>query len=70
MLYKKTHRQYLREFRKGREFKFNDGNEEVYKIFDEPIIDEYNELIWVDCMNLISLYSGQLLHKNYIIWLN
>ena len=70
MLYKKIHRQYLREFKKGRKFKFNDGSEEVYEIFDEPLVDEDDELIWVDGMSLISLYSGRLLHKDYITWLN
>lgn len=68
MLYKKTHRQFIRQFWKGRKFRFNDGDIEVYEIIDEPFIDR--DFVWVDGMNLISLYSGRLLHKDYITWLS
>lgn len=68
MLYKKVHRQFIRQFWKGRKFKFNDGDIEVYEIIDEPVIDR--DFVWVDGMNLISLYSGRLLHKDYITWLS
>ena len=39
MLYKKIHRQFLRQFREGRKFKIRDeltGNEDVCKITREP----------------------------------
>ena len=38
MLYKKIHRQYLREWRLGRKFKLDNG--EVYEVTKEPFIDE------------------------------
>ena len=37
VLYKKVHRQYLREFKKGRKFKYDN---KVHEIIKEPYIDE------------------------------
>ena len=65
MLYKKIHRQYLREFRKGRRFKWFGSTEVVTK---NPDID--GNYIWVGDLFLIHLPSGRIRHKNDIItWL-
>ena len=69
MLYKKIHRQYIREFKKGRKFKHCD--EIVTKLY---IV---NGCIWVKrsdgCdINLIPLHSpfkGIIGHKDLINWL-
>ena len=69
MLYKKIHRQYLRQFRIGRKFKFSD--ETVAKLY---IV---SGCIWVNrsdgCdINLIPLHSpfkGIIGHKDLIDWL-
>ena len=80
MLYKKIHRQYLREWRKGREFRFDDSGEECEIIRRGPYIrDNY---IWADYgdvdyddsddLDLIHLTGpdlGQIWDKNDMIWL-
>ena len=66
MLYKKIHRQHLREFKRGRKFKIN-GN--VYKIIEEPNIKE--NCICVDIFNLMFMtgpYKG-IFRGNHIEWL-
>ena len=69
MLYKKIHRQHLREWKVGRRFKFEG---EVFEIINEPVRDNYDEYIWGDGgdWHLISLKSGRLYHKDGITWLN
>lgn len=64
MLYKKFHRQYLRMWRIGREFKFEG---EVYEVARGPYIEGF--YIWADGWRLISLISGNIWHTNDMIWL-
>ena len=71
MLYKKTHRQYLREWRVGRKFKVNG---KVYEITKEEPFIEYGS-IFVDGWCLIPIggeYSGKVWYKfDYDLeWLN
>ena len=81
MLYKKIHRQYLRQFKKGRTFKI-DG--EVYKVYEEPFIDYPSPIICVKCESmwcyncrrcLIMMadndisYIGKRIGKDKITWL-
>ena len=75
MLYKKVHRQYLREFRVGRKLKFR-GIDIVYEITKEPFIMRVGYQILVErsgChMMLISLLSGMIYQykdKNELLWL-
>ena len=66
MLYKKIHRQYVKEFRKGRKFKI-DG--EVYEVTREPYIE--GEYITIGCCwRLIPFWSGGLWYKYEITWLD
>lgn len=74
MLYKKIHRQYLREFRIGRGYRYE--NESVYRnrITRKPYINEDYIQIDVDneyfgdrCIALIALYSGKMWYKFKII---
>ena len=65
MLYKKIHRQYVKEFREGRQFRFK--NEEIFTIITKPGIDR--DFIWIDSWVLIDITTGQIKHKNNIIWL-
>ena len=80
MLYKKVHRQFLREFKKGREFRVGD---DVYKVTREPCIDpEYiysvvSDNAWpliplVDAPKSIYYYpdKGERIDEDYIEWLN
>ena len=73
MLYKKIHRQHVKQFRKGRKFRFY-GFHEV-KIIKEPYIDgDYIKINVAydryDNPAIISFYSGKLWHKNDdITWL-
>ena len=74
MLYKKIHRQYLREWRIGRKFDIINGN--VYEVTKEPYIGEYyiNVLIGNKNQRLYLIfktgkYSGQLL-QNKITWID
>lgn len=72
MLYKKVHRQHVREWRCWRRFKYND-RDEVYRIpsIAKPhIVEKFN--IMVDEWALISMYGpslGKIWHKE-IIWLD
>ena len=71
MLYKKIHRQHLREFKRGRIFKIdNDTKCEVEK----PYIDEECNAIYVRgtmswrLIPMYGKYSGKLWLKNRITW--
>ena len=67
MLYKKVHRQYLRQFRIGREFKYEFcGFPEVCKVTGKPYIG--GNYIQIDYKWLIALYSGRFWYN--ITWLN
>lgn len=82
MLYKKVHRQYVREFRLCRRFKLDD---EIYKIIKEPFIDYPRicvrcESLWccsckkslimmVDSDDFISSL-GERIYKSRITWLD
>lgn len=81
MLYKKIHRQYLREFKKGREFRVGD---DVYKVNGKPYIkggyiysvvsgDNAWPLIpLVDAPKSIYYYpdKGERIDEDYIEWLD
>lgn len=61
MLYKKIHRQFLREFRKGRRFEYRLSNScigfyKVYEIESSPHIDIGNDRIRV-CSSSNSVYN-------------
>ena len=61
MLYKKVHRQHLREFKVGRKFKYDDGGgSKVFEITSKPHIE--GDYIWVDSWIFIDITSGQLLY--------
>ena len=66
MLYKKFHRQYIRQFRVGRKFKWSPSNK-CDVIIREPIIRRAT--IWVDGMDLIDFCSGKLRYKGLFLWL-
>ena len=73
MLYKKVHRQHLREFKVGRKIKFC-GIDIVYKITKEPFIMRtgYHQILVErnGChMMLISLLSG-VIYQYEIMWLD
>ena len=70
MLYKKIHRQYLREFKRGRKFKIRNINckGKVYEVTKEPIIGRV--AIWIDGMDLISFYSGKIRYKDEFKWID
>lgn len=72
MLYKKVHRQYLREFRLGRKLRFC-GIDIVYEITKEPSIMRIGYQVLVErssChMMLISLFSG-VIYQYEITWLD
>ena len=85
MLYKKIHRQYLRQFQEGRELKYECcGCNKVYKITKKLYIDDEN-YITIDCVekddegnesertftfSLISIASCQFLYKDKITFLD
>lgn len=80
MLYKKVHRQFIRQFRRGRKFKIDD-EEEIRKILKEPYIERVNIgvglLIFIvtDCGG-VEPYWNPILDKtgrvydNRVIWLD
>ena len=77
MLYKKIHRQFLRQFRKGRKFKIIHeltGNEEVQKIIRLYI--EYDFIFAEDSVSkwylipITGRSSGQFLGRSNITWLD
>lgn len=68
MLYKKIHRQFLREFKKDREFRIKFTNKQDI-IIEKPHI--FGRYIWIagyvyDC-KLVSLANGQFLWKD-VVW--
>ena len=75
MLYKKVHRQYLRQFKKGRKFKFY---KEVYEAISKPFIDYPKICIWCDWCRLYLImmvdndvsHSGEIIGKDKITWLD
>lgn len=77
MLYKKIHRQYLREFREGRKYRYEDVERVVAK---KPYIDgKYIQIIYVKdgcrfcsvqiLISIENLFLGELLSKSDITWL-
>lgn len=84
MLYKKIHRQYVREFWVGRRFKCK-GFGDIYRITSKPYIESGGRWICVKVMlvdkdrydhwSMISItdwfrsHKGELCNKNEIIWL-
>ena len=83
MLYKKIHRQYLRQFRVGREFKYkfkSDNYSVVCKVTKKLYIDDKN-FVNVSCIGdcceftfcLISINSfstGRFLYKDEFRWID
>lgn len=78
MLYKKIHRQFLREFRVGRKFKYN---KVVYEVTEKPHIDpEYiysvvsdNKWPLIPLVDAPIYYypdKGERTDEDYIEWLN
>lgn len=82
MLYKKIHRQHVREWRLGRKFKFSHGSSAIYRVSREPYIEGIS--IWVEdirddsdepipiafCLfDIADEESGQLLQAHKITWL-
>lgn len=69
MLYKKVHRQFLRQFWKGRKFRI--FGDEVYEVTSKPYIEkDYNgNYINIYRWYLISLDSGKMILHNIITWL-
>ena len=71
MLYKKVHRQFLREFKRGRIFRIDNGT--VCEV-EKPYIDEECSAIYIKATMswcLIPMYgkcSGKLWLKNRITW--
>ena len=66
MLYKKIHRQYVREFRMGRRFRYKGCR---FEITGKPYIDF--TFIWIaGCWELINTVSGRLWNKDRITWLD
>ena len=80
MLYKKVHRQFIRQFRRGRKFKIDD-EEEIRKILKEPYIEKVNIgvglliFIVIDCgdvepsWNIILDKTGRV-YDNRVTWLD
>ena len=78
MLYKKYHRQYVREFRVGRRFRYGSGN--IFEITSKPQIDRYYIYIGIDkrlyncnilrLTPLTLLGKGRLWGKKEITWLD
>ena len=66
MLYKKIHRQHLRQWRIGRRFKI-DGY--VDEVTGKPYIKR-SCYIWVGDWKVINTVSGQLWHEDEITWLD
>ena len=71
MLYKKIHRQYVKEFRVGRKYKLYGDDDVVCEIAGKPYIDIEGSCINTDCWFLISLSSGRLFfNKDDFEWLD
>ena len=67
MLYKKVHRQYIRQFRVGREYK-HDSSNVVCEVIKEPTIGRV--AIWLEGYDLIRISSGKIRYKDVFIWLD
>lgn len=67
MLYKKIHRQYLREWKVGRKFKFDDENK-VREVTEKPYIRLFS--IGTDFLILISFGSGRIMCDGNIEWID
>lgn len=65
MLYKKVHRQYVRQFRIGRKYKFSSY---VYEVIEKPYINIRKGYIAAECRVLIIISSGKM-YWHDIIWL-
>lgn len=85
MLYKKTHRQYVRKYWIGRRFKYKSGDDiGVFKVTGKPYIGRHNIIVnVVDCScmeevkwNLIRLvgllkgYTAEGTSTDRINWIN
>ena len=81
MLYKKIHRQHLREFKVGRVFRYGnmfDSLQGIFEVAGESYISVGEEYIRVNChpggcaLNLIDMHShkGRIRHKDHITWLD
>ena len=67
MLYKKIHRQHVKEWRLGREFKYYN----IHRVTKKPHIE--GSYIWMDGWHLISIrgiHLGQIHYKEKITWLD
>ena len=78
MLYKKIHRQYLREFREGRKYRYENVERVVVK---KPYIDgKYIQIIFVIdghhlcriqvLISIENLFLGQIWNESDITWLD
>lgn len=65
MLYKKVHRQYVREWRLGRKYKFSGV---VLEVIREPYINIEKGYIAAEYRVLIRISSGKM-YRHEIIWL-
>ena len=69
MLYKKTHRQYLRQWRLGRKFKLH-GSYIIHKVIEKPYIRSFEFDICSDGWILIVLTTGRIMFGGNIKWLD
>lgn len=60
MLYKKIHRQFLREFREGRRFKCENFGD-IYRIISKPYIDSRG---WWTCVKIMFVDKDQHNHQH------
>ena len=67
MLYKKIHRQFVREFRIGRKYGFSGSNIQ-HRVNYKPSVGR--DFIWINELILIYFSSGRIQYKDKIIWLN
>ena len=65
MLYKKIHRQYVKEFRVGRKFRF-DGK--VYKVTTRPVTTDSTIFIFCNNVCLFSLFSTACRNLGGQLW--
>ena len=71
MLYKKVHRQHLRQFWEGRTGKTDDGI--IFEVLRKPYIcnDGFIRMYCDDCLReLIILSNGRMWYKNGITWID
>lgn len=66
MLYKKIHRQYIREFRTGRKYKCMYSGK-AYKVAEKPYIKL--GCIWLEGWRLTQFSSGRLCNRDGFEWL-